>query len=362
MKKILCVASTISHILNFHMPYINALKQEPENYQVFTMAKGDGKNELDFDIDFHKKMFSLKNLKAKKEIYKILKKENFDVIFLNTSLAAFFVRLAVKKLKKKPIVINIAHGYLFDKKTGFVKKTLLSTAEKYVKNVTDYIITMNGEDYEYAKSHRLAKKGVFNIQGMGIQSKRTNGDAYSDDFSNGYTFTFIGELSGRKNQGELIRFIKRLDDDGVSAKLNLVGEGGKKQEYIALAKDLEISKNVNFLGYTKDIEKVLKQTNFYVASSKIEGLPFNIVEAMNAGQIVISADTKGTVDIIKNGENGMIYELGNIDDFVKKFYLVKDDIKLQEKLRENAKITAKNYLIDAVFDENISLFKKLINS
>lgn len=362
MKKILCVASTASHISNFHMPYINALSGEPEKYKVLTMANANGKGGVDFDICFHKKMFSLKNLKATKQIEKILRDENFDVVFLNTSLASFFVRLAIKKLKNKPKVINIVHGYLFDKNTGFAKKTLLSTAEKFTRNVTNHIITMNQEDFVFASEKKLSKNEVHFINGMGIQNRTNGEDLFSNDISNGFEFTFIGELSGRKNQGFLIKFIKRLSDENINARLNLVGEGSSKDEYQKLAKKLKIEDKINFCGYTKDISAIFKRTNFYVSASKIEGLPFNIVEAMNAGQIVISADAKGCVDLIQDQKNGMLFKMNDMDDFVSKFKMIKDDISLQNKMRIEAKKTAKKYLIDAIFDENEKLFESLINS
>lgn len=362
MKKILCVASTASHISNFHMPYINALNSQPEKYKVLTMANAGGNGGVDFDIGFHKKMFSLKNLKATKEIEKILKNENFDVVILNTSLASFFVRLAIKKLKNKPMVINIVHGYLFDKNTGFIKKTLLSTAEKLTKNVTNHIITMNQEDFLLASEKKLSKDGVHFINGMGIPNRTNGEDLFLDDFSNGYELTFIGELSGRKNQGFLIKFIKRLLDENIDAKLNLVGEGSSKDEYQKLAKKLKIEDRINFCGYTKDISAIFKRTNFYVSASKIEGLPFNIVEAMNAGQIVISADAKGVVDLIQDQKNGILFKMNDMDDFVSKFKTIKDDVSLQNKIRKEAKKTAKKYLIDAVFDENEKLIETLIDS
>ena len=83
-KKILYAASTMSHISNFHTDYIKALRDM--GHTVSVMASGEG---ADFDIPFEKKLISFKNLINRRKIRKILKREGFDTLVLNTSLAAY---------------------------------------------------------------------------------------------------------------------------------------------------------------------------------------------------------------------------------------------------------------------------------
>ena len=82
---------------------------------------------------------------------------------------------------------------------------------------------------------------------------------------------------------------------------------------------------------------------------------------MFAGSVIFSSDIKGTVDLIEDFENGILFELGNMDDLVNKFRLIKNNLTLQEKLRKNAKKTAEKYLLTKVFDENTKLFEKFVN-
>ncbi|MBQ8451717.1 MAG: glycosyltransferase [Clostridia bacterium] len=355
MSKILYVASTIGHITDFHLPYIEKLK---EKHDVFTMAKSSESVKADFDVPFEKKMFSKTNFKNKKIIREILESEKFDVVILNTALAGFWVRYAMKGMKNRPKVINIVHGYLFDKKSSFMRKFVFSLAEKFLRKQTDNIITMNAEDFVYACSHKLCLKSVTNIRGMGINSKRIleKKDLDKDRIN----LCFIGELSGRKNQEFLIHAVKKLKDEGICVHLNLVGTGDKRREYEELSVKLGIDNQIHLVGYTRNIEQFLAKTNFYVSASKIEGLPFNIMEAMLCKQVIITADAKGCVDLIKDGQNGLVYKLNDIDDFVKKFKQVYYDSKLQAKLAKNAEESAKDYLLESVFDENINLINELI--
>ena len=115
MSKILYTASTMSHINNFHLDYINALRSE--GHTVLTMARGEG---ADFNIPFEKKLLSPKNTRCRKEIKRILENEKFDIVILNTTLSAFHIRLAMPR--RRPRVLNIVHGYLFRKIQAFLKE------------------------------------------------------------------------------------------------------------------------------------------------------------------------------------------------------------------------------------------------
>ena len=123
-KKILYTASTVTHLRRFHMPYIEALKKDAD---VCLMATGEG---VDFPILFDKHYFSLANLRSLFAIRKILKREQFDTVILNTTLTAFWVRAAMFGMRKRPFVLNVVHGYLFPLEGGGLKKRILLFCEK----------------------------------------------------------------------------------------------------------------------------------------------------------------------------------------------------------------------------------------
>ena len=105
--KILYAASTQSHLVRFHQPYVDALW---ESCDVMLMANGQ---DVDFPVGFEKSLFSPANLGAVLRIRRVLKRERFDGVILNTSLAAFLIRAAMIGMRRRPRVLNIVHGYLF---------------------------------------------------------------------------------------------------------------------------------------------------------------------------------------------------------------------------------------------------------
>lgn len=342
MSKILYVASNIEHINNFHLPYIDALRNA--GHEVLTMARGNG---ADFDIPFEKKIFSRANVKCRAQIKKIIKSENFDAIILNTSLAAYHVRRALS-VKSRPKVVNFVHGYLFPKKMRGLKDRLLLLAEKTLYSRTDKILVMNSEDYEIAKKHRLCPSEPIMTLGMGAvcKAEEMSPEQIRKELSENdkTVLSFVGELSGRKNQKMLIEALHLVKKSVPNAVLWLVGEGDWRDELSALANKLGISDSVTFLGRRSNPCDFIRASDVYVSAAKIEGMPFNIIEALGTGTPIVASDIKGHRDLLSCGA-GVLYPQNDKRALVSAIL----DAVGTDRMRDEAFKTYNTYSLDGVF-------------
>lgn len=355
-KKILYVASTESHLRRFHMPYIEALRACAE---VHLMAKGD-RGAIDFDVPFEKSMLSLSNFRTILKIRKILRENRYDAVILNTSLAAFLVRAAMLFTRRRPFVHNIVHGYLFNEPVRSKKDRVLHLCERILRRKTDMISVMNAHDLEIAKRNKFCRGDVAFLYGMGVDmpTERPTPDPalraqYAADGA--LLCTFVGELSTRKNQSFLIRAFDRLKRQGLPVRLMLVGEGGEREALEAEIASRGLDGTVWLLGNREPVLPYLGITDLYVSASRIEGLPFNIMEAMACGLPILASDAKGQTDLLSESD-GALYREGDMDAFcaaMERFY--KDgargvgtcDYPILDR-----------YRLDAVFEENLALMKK----
>ncbi len=354
MSKILYAASTMSHINNFHKDYIAALRDE--GHEVLTMAKGEG---ADFDIPFEKKMISKQNFAICKQIKAILKKEKFDAVVLNTTLAAFYIRLAMPR-KNRPRVINIVHGYLFGSNTGFFHRTILLACEKLVRKKTDVIMIMNREDYRIAKSYNLALERVRTSLGMGA-SVTEDGKSSEEircelEAVGAWVLVFVGELSDRKNQKMLISAMPNIKKNIPNAQLWLVGEGDARGELELLCDKLGVASSVVFLGQRDNPCDFIRAADIYVSASRIEGMPFNIIEALGCGKTIVASDVKGHRDLIVEGVSGFLYPEGDISLFVSKVTAYK--LGMLSVCREDILAKYENYEKSYVFEKTYSALKE----
>ncbi len=320
-------------------------------------TEGEG---VDFPLRFDKSFFSLSNFRTIKKIKKILKKERFDRVIVNTSLAAFMVRMAMMGMRKRncPYVINIVHGYLFSMPVKGLKAKLLLRCEKLLRSKTDEIAVMNDEDFFIAHKYRLCKGRISFINGMGIAvpSEICEKDDYlRNTYAPGekdFLCTFVGELSGRKNQIFLIRAAKRLYEEGIPIRLLLIGEGAGREALEAEAKKLCIDDRVYMPGSRDQIYSYLAVTDLYVSASMSEGLPFNVMEAMACGLPMLLSDVKGHRDLMQ-GHEEHLYRLGDADAFCRAIHDVYESLSygmgncVYQKLED--------YLLVSVFEENMKL-------
>lgn len=336
--KILIVASNMVHIKNFHMPYVDAFKEK--GHEVYVMANT---SEADFEIPFKKRAFSFKNFLLSLKIRKILKKERFDVVYLHTSLAAFWTRIAVKGLKNRPSVVNTVHGYLFSKEDKSFKKRLYLFAERFVKKVTDHILVMNGEDFEIATENKLCLGDVIQIDGMGIDESRIRFDDIPSTTSEKIRLSYVGEISKRKNQIFLIKALTRLNN----AHLTLVGDGDERGYIEKTAKRLGVDSRLTITGFTKGVREYIANTDIYVSASKIEGLPFNILEAMGAHLPIVASDIKGQRDLL---DAKFLYPLDDEDAFVE---------LINGIAVKRTEYNVDRYTKKAVLDKNVEIYLNL---
>ncbi len=349
-NKILYVASTESHLKRFHQSYIAELKK---THTVLTMANG---TDVDFYIPFAKSFFSPANFKCVWQIRRILKKEHFQSVLLHTTLAAVLVRLAMLGIKNRPYVLNVVHGYLFPKTGSGFKNRFLLFCEKCLWRVTDDIAVMNREDLEIASSHRLCRNKVYMTNGMGIPPHAETEGANIAEVraewgisESDFLCTFVGELSGRKNQAFLIECIKRLRTEDLPVKLLLLGEGSERSRLETMLSEQGLDA-VFLAGNREPVAPYLAATDLYVSASRSEGLPFNIMEAMDMGLPILASDTKGQNDLLPAD---MLYSLDDQAAFCKALKEVYESGNFGKGSRTYPNLNA--YRLPSVFDANMKI-------
>lgn len=354
--KILYAASTMSHINNFHLEYIEALRRD--GYVVKVMARGDG---ADYNIPFEKKYFSQDNAACRAEIKRIIADEKFDIIILNTSLAAFHIRLSLPKVNR-PRVINMVHGYLFSRDVGFIKRQALLTSERFLASRTDSIIVMNEWDRQVAEKYKLCRGEVYFSRGMGatvkpqsISPEKLRRETQTTDK---FVLCFVGELSDRKNQKFLIHALNEIKEHIPQAMLWLVGDGLGRDKLEGIAERVDLSASVEFLGRRENACDYMRAADLYVSASTIEGMPFNLIEAMGCGKTVLASRVKGHSDLIEDGKSGFLYELDNMSEFVRAVVAIyKGERKLDQ---EDILARYSTFAKETVFEDTLDIIRRSI--
>lgn len=145
----------------------------------------------------------------------------------------------------------------------------------------------------------------------------------------------IGHCSFEKGQHYLLEAFSKLDAG--EWKLVIVGDGPKKKELEVLAYQLNIYERVVFTGYKEDVDLYLSQSKIFALTSIIEGYPNVLIEAMATPLPSVSFDcVAGPSDIIVNGENGFLVDVGDIETFANRLQELIDQPELRERMELKA--------------------------
>ena len=344
MKKVLYAASTAGHLRSFHLPWLDALKEQ--GWTVHCAAAGEfswPSVDAYFDLPFTKSMFSPKNLAVTRQLAKLLRRERYDLVCIHTSLAAFFLRLAVALAGKgETRVVNVVHGYLFDDDTPFVKRTLLLGAEKLTARLTDTVAVMNRQDWALANRQRLSRGGVVMLPGIGLdvsrftpadEGQRRAARARFGLPENAFVLAYAAEFSARKHQETLIRAMTRLPED---VFLLLPGRGDEWENIRALAAQLGVAERVILPGFLTDVEASCHAADLAVSSSRSEGLPFHLMECMSCGLPGVVTRVKGNEDLIDD-DTGRTFPFDDDAALARAVLQLRADEALRRRMGENAR-------------------------
>lgn len=309
MKKVLFTATVDSHILHFHIPYLKMFKEN--GYEVHVATSEDGEIpycDVKHKVSFERSPIKINNLKAIKQLKKIISEEKFDIIHCHTPMGGVVTRLAARTARKNGTrVIYTAHGFHFYKGAPLLNWLVYYPIEKFLSRYTDTLLTINQEDYDIAKKKFHAKE-IKLVHGVGVDKSRFDytmapeeKKAYRESVGvgeNDFVIIQVGELNENKNQLMSIEAVRKLVHEKPDTKLLLVGTGKLKDFYKRKIEEYSLNNNIFELGYRKDIPQLLKISNLCISTSKREGLPVNIIEAQMSGLPVVATDCRGNRDLV----------------------------------------------------------------
>lgn len=340
MKKALVIASVASMIDQFNMPNIHLLIELGYKVDVacnFVQGSTCSDEKIDklrqtlknigvrcFQIDFARNVLKVnQNIRAYHQTRKLVKENCYELIHSHSPIGGLLSRIAARDMRAKGTkVIYTAHGFHFFK--GAPKKNwmIFYPIEKFASRWTDVLVTITHEDYNFAKSKMNAQQVVY-VPGVGIHTeifhpsenyesirslKRKELGMGDDDIM----VLSVGELNKNKNHEVILRAIAALNNKRV--KFVVAGRGLLKNHLESLAGDLNISDQIQLLGFRTDIRELFVAADIFAHPSFREGLSVAVMEAMASGLPIICSRIRGNTDLIDEGKGGFLFIPDSVEE------------------------------------------------
>lgn len=373
--KILYVSNVRSHIGQFHTSFINLLKENGHTIDVSCFDNSADKDGFDFKsinkfhfIPLQRSPYKKENIKAIKQLKELIIKEKYDIIHCHTPMGAVAARVAAKQAKSNAKVLYTAHGFHFFKGAPTKNWMFFYPVEKLLAHYTDKLITINQEDYDLATAKKFkVKDGIVKVNGVGVdlskfsvatpQAKAELRKEYgfADDE---FILIYPADYSYRKNHEMLFEAVYKLKEQIPTIRVLMPGQQQKLAEYTKMVKELGIEKHIDMLGYRRDIPKLITLSDVSVSTSRQEGLPVNLIEALAIGKPIVATDVRGNGDLIEDGVNGYKIELNNSDQMAEKLLEIYKNSQLAAEMGRNAVDMSKKYSIQRVNESLAEIYKE----
>lgn len=248
------------------------------------------------------------------QILELLKRHSFAWIHSQSPVGGALLRTAAHRLGVR--VVYTAHGFHFYKGAPYFHWLVYYPAEKLLSYWTDVLITVNEEDYVFAKKH-LHVKNVYRIFGVGIDTQKfahPSGEEQSADtkgsLADGHkrfcryyhipdyalVILSVGELNKGKNHRQAIQALSGILGDDVYYLI--CGQGKLGDRLKAQAKRLGIGAYIRMPGYQEQMPFLYQNADIFLFPSKREGMPAALMEAMAAGLACVASDIRGNRELI----------------------------------------------------------------
>ena len=329
--------------------YVACPKDEPY-WDLYSKIVGDNKIEIP-----HRRI----SFSSIYDVLKFLKENKIHIIHSHGKGAGFYGKI-VSLFSNRPL-IHTPHGIHVDQYNSLTKKIYLFY-ERCTSFLVHKIIYVSNSEKKHAIKQKFNLKVPNQVINNGVvdrtsfnmkKVKKKARDQIKID-SNKFIVSSLSRFDFAKNMYEAFEIAKQCKN----YIFLFIGDGEQKNELESKA-EMEEVENIIFTGFTNNPQKYLLASDAYLSTSRWEGMPLGVLEAMSFGLPVIASDVIGNNEAVLNGETGFVYSLGDIDSASSLLNSIVDDSNLYKRLsKESISRQRSKYSVKIMTKKTEVLYRK----
>lgn len=304
---------------------------------------------------------------------KLLKELTPDIVHTHLLKADFYGRVAAKHSGVKHIISTCHSNSTTHKRPTPGKKNVFDRIDNFVIDYTDsHIIAISEKVSEFIINRKddnrlqgrlsVIHNGVVipnkTVDYISIEKLRSKLNLSQDDF----VVLLIGRLEESKGHLLFIEEVKNFILENRNIKVIFAGEGSLRKEIEDKVQQYGLGNNFKLPGNRKDIPELITISDILVQPSVWEGFGLTIAEGMVYEKIVVASNVGGIPELIKDGENGFLFDINSRGDLLKKFKDVYTRFSELGFIGENARNSVvEKFDIKMNSEKYYEIYKKLLN-
>ena len=356
---------------------------DPRKYETFLVTGQDGElmdeaNKIEnlFIIkDMVREIRPLKDIKAFFQIVKALKKIKAQrpvaspiLVHTHSSKAGILGRWAAKAAGIKTVLHSI-HGFSFNESQTLLKKHIYITLEIITSKITSHFIAVSSSNIEEGLKYKIFNRQRISLIRSGInisqfKNPKTGKEETRRNIGIPLDSPVVLMVSCLKPQKAPLDFVKScsvIKKEIKNAVFVLAGDGELRQELENEIKKQGLEDSFHLLGWRRDIPEIINAADVLVLTSRWEGLPRVIPQAMAASVPVVATKVNGSPEAVKEGENGFLLTPGDINGIAEKTVFLLENPEKAKKMGQKGSFMVEEFDVHKMVTDQERLYAELLN-
>ena len=267
------------------------------------------------EVPMTRRPLSRQNLTAVPTLTHLIRTRRYDIIHAQSSIAGAIARAAAFLANPRPKIVYSPHGYAFLSAEWGRRAAAFRLAERLLSRLTDRVIAVSPAEGEEAIKHGLVTPQQLAVIPNGVVSADTPAERLPIEqlapelaaFAGAPLVGTIARMTEQKDPLTWLRVAARVHQVRPDVRFVWIWGGGSLEQAVYDETDrLGLRQHVAFLGHRPDARRLLGALDVFLLTSRFEGLPYSVIEALAAATPVVATRVPGTVDVILDQHTGLL--------------------------------------------------------
>lgn len=310
----------------------------------------------------------LGDLRAAWNLARLLREWRPEIVHTHSSKGGFVGRLAAR-LARVPHVVHSVHGWSFNDDMGPVLRSTIVGVERVSARITDALVVESSTDLPKGLGRKIGRAHQYALIRNGIDLARFHApptDVAATRRSlgaaeGGALVGTVGRLADQKDPLLMVDAFAKVLVDVPDATFAWVGDGPLREATAQRAAALGIEDRFHLVGLRRDVPDVVASFDVFALSSRWEGLPRTITEAMAACTPVVATSVDGTVEAIDDGRTGLLVPSGDADALARSIVAVLRDPAARSRMGAAGRERAAAFSRETMSRDLADLYRVLVD-
>lgn len=301
------------------------------------------------------------------ELVRLMSQKKYDIVHTHNSKAGFIGRLAAK-ISRVSIIIHTIHGFAFHEYERPPRRILFILLERFAARFSDRLITVSEPLKEWGLRLNIGKPNKYVTIYDGIEVEKFKVNVNIDEKKKELGIKpkekivgVVAKLWEGKGHETILEAAPQVIKEIPNVKFLFVGEGYLRNRLETRVRELGLSNRVIFAGFRTDIPEITATFNIALLVSLFEGMGRVLLEAMVLGKPVIATKVGGIVDVVKDGETGIVIPPEDVDALAKAIITLLKDKKVARRMGEAGKRRIdERFTAETMVEKINQVYEKLI--